>query len=71
MTPTDRASYKKLAHELAAIATRLKELSDAGFDDMEGADAAEFRIAETLYCLEDASEKVAKASMAVREECEK
>lgn len=71
MSPTDRSEYLKLAAELAGIATRLKELSDAGFSDMEGADAQEFRVSEILYAdLGPPSEMIAKASLAITKELE-
>jgi hypothetical protein len=61
MSPEDKAAYTKLCAELRQISERLKEISEGGFCDMEGADANEFAISETLYVsLESAAECVAK-----------
>lgn len=60
MSDNDKAEYRKIHAELLAIATRLRELSDAGFADMEGADYDEFRVSEALYALLDAPAEMVK-----------
>jgi hypothetical protein len=50
MTDKDKAAYEKLMEELRTMAMRLVEISDGGFEDMEGADATEFKISEILWC---------------------
>lgn len=56
MSEKDIQGYIKLAAELAVMRIRLNELSEAGFSDMEGADADEFAISEALYyCCDQAA----------------
>lgn len=63
MNSEDKQGYNKLLDELAAMAARLEQISEASFGDMEGADYKDFLVAESLYAdLEDAA-KVIRGSI--------
>lgn len=69
MTDTEKTEYAKLADELGAIAKRLAELSEAGYDDMEITDLPEWNASLALYGLQTPAEQIRKAAAKISAAC--
>jgi hypothetical protein len=65
--PQSKANLERLLAELTTTATRLHEIAESAFCDMEGADMPDFAISEELTGLDD----TASAIQRVVAECQK
>ena len=67
MTDQEKQEYRQITTGLRAIAVKLRQLSDAGEADMEGAEAPEFFISEELSMLDEPAKAVMQAAVRIEE----
>jgi hypothetical protein len=58
LTENEKTEYAKIAEELQVMARRMADLSEAGYDDMEGSDRPAWDISLCLYSLQTTAESV-------------